>query len=60
MTLSPDAEAMLMYFMEILPDEQEWKRIVSEISQETGLSREKVETVLHAMYEMLAEDLPQQ
>ncbi len=60
MTLSPDAETMLMYLMEILPDEQERERIISEISRETGLSREKVELAMRAMYEVLVKHLPQQ
>jgi hypothetical protein len=59
MTDTLDAETMLMFLMEILPDEQERERIISEISRETGLSREKAEIAMRAMYEVLAKNLPQ-
>ena len=41
-----DAETMLMFLMEILPDEQERERIISEISRETCNYPQKLDHML--------------
>jgi hypothetical protein len=59
MTKTVDATTRLMFLMEVMSDEQDWEKLVLEVSQKTGLSYEKVDTALRALYEVLVKNLPE-
>jgi hypothetical protein len=54
-----DVATWLMYLVEIYSDESKKERVVLQLCGATGFDREKVETLLDALFEVLAERLPE-
>jgi predicted nuclease of restriction endonuclease-like RecB superfamily len=53
-----DISLWMMFLTELLSNEPERERVIAEIAAETGMSCEKVESFLYALYEQLAKQFP--
>jgi predicted nuclease of restriction endonuclease-like RecB superfamily len=58
MTEMIDISLWMMFLTELLSNEAERERVIAEVSAETGLSHEKVEAIMYALYEQLAKQFP--